>query len=43
MTHILNEMGNFEQLCLYKETRDKLLRTYDTIYIKFRKHKSYPL
>lgn len=37
MTHILNDMENSEQLCLYKETRNKLLYTYKTICIKFRK------
>lgn len=42
ITHILNDMENFESLCWNKETRNKLIPTYNTIGIQFSKDKSYP-
>lgn len=42
MTHILNDMENIETGCWDKEIRNKLVHTYDTTYIKFRKDMSYP-
>lgn len=42
MTHILNDMENFESLYWDKETRNKLIPTYNTIDIQFSKDKSYP-